>query len=53
MKHGKGTYTYLDGDKYSGEFKNGKHHGSGKITYANGKIFRGMWENNYLNSRKQ
>ena len=32
-----GTYTYSNGDKYIGEFKDGKKHGQGTYTFAGGK----------------
>ena len=35
--NGRGAYTYLDGSKYVGEFKDGKKHGKGIVTLANGK----------------
>ncbi|SVD40958.1 uncharacterized protein METZ01_LOCUS393812, partial [marine metagenome] len=31
-----GTYTFADGDKYVGEYKDGKYHGQGTYTYADG-----------------
>ena len=36
-----GTYTFADGDKYVGEFKNDKWHGQGILTYANGDKYVG------------
>tara|TARA_E500000178_G_scaffold345441_1_gene395300 strand:- start:8977 stop:9177 length:201 start_codon:yes stop_codon:yes gene_type:complete len=30
-----GTYTFADGSKYVGEFKDGNFHGQGTFTYAN------------------
>ena len=37
-KHGQGTYTWSDGEKYVGEYKNGKKwNGTGYD--KNGKIF--------------
>ncbi len=38
-KEGKGVYTYADGDKYDGEWKNDKREGKGVHTYANGRSF--------------
>ena len=32
-RNGQGTYTYSDGDKYEGEWKNGKYHGQGTYTF--------------------
>ena len=38
-----GTSTLANGDKYVGEFKNGKNHGQGTYTYASGAKFSGEW----------
>ena len=35
-KHGQGTLTSPDGDKYVGEFRNGKKHGQGTLTSLEG-----------------
>ena len=32
---GQGTYTYSDGNKYEGEWKDGKKHGVGTLTFFN------------------
>lgn len=42
-----GTKTYGDtGDKYVGEYKDGKRPGLGKYTFANGQVYHdGEWEN--------
>ena len=39
--NGYGTYTWTNGDKYVGEFKNGKIHGQGTHTWADGKKYDG------------
>ena len=41
---GEGVYTYGDGTKYVGQFKNGAYHGEGKLIFANGE-FRGIFNN--------
>jgi len=41
-----GTYTYADGDKYVGEWKDGEFNGQGTLTYANGTVKKGIWKNN-------
>ena len=33
-----GTYTNFYGNKYVGEWKDGKRHGKGTLTYANGRV---------------
>jgi len=49
-----GTFTYVNGDMYVGQWRSGKKHGRGTYTYAadetqligeweNGKITNGMW----------
>ncbi len=43
-KNGYGTYKWSDGDKYEGEWKEGKFHGKGKYFYANGSIFSGLYK---------
>ena len=35
-QHGKGTYTWPDGDKYVGEWKDDKQHGQGTQTSPDG-----------------
>ena len=42
---GQGTFTWANGDKYVGEYMNGKKNGQGTITYADGTIEKGLWEN--------
>ena len=34
--HGQGTWTYFNGDKYVGEWKDGKYHGQGTYTFKDG-----------------
>tara|TARA_B100001079_G_scaffold11957_1_gene9645 strand:+ start:1116 stop:1274 length:159 start_codon:yes stop_codon:yes gene_type:complete len=45
---GQGTYTWLDGRQYVGEFKDDTQHGQGTYTWANGAIEKGIWENGKL-----
>ena len=42
---GKGTYTSANGNKYVGEYKDGKIHGEGTYTFANGTVKEGLWKN--------
>ena len=44
----KGTYTWSDGDKYVGEWKEGKQHGQGTYTYTDGRVTKGIWEKGEL-----
>ena len=39
-----GTYTYANGDKYVGEYKDDKKHGQGTYTYADGAKYVGEWK---------
>ncbi len=45
-QNGKGSATYSDGNKYVGEWKDGKRNGKGKYTFANGNNYDGEWKNN-------
>ena len=40
-RHGKGTLTLPDGEKYEGEFKDGKYNGTGILTLADGEKYEG------------
>ena len=46
--NGYGTSTWADGEKYVGEWKDGKEHGQGTKTHSDGKIEKGIWENGKL-----
>ena len=46
--YGLGTFIFATGDKYTGEFKDGKYHGQGTFLYSNGKIDKGIWKDNKL-----
>ncbi len=47
-KNGYGEYKWSDGDRYEGEWKEGKFHGKGKYFYSNGATFSGT----YLQGKK-
>eukprot|EP01063_Lacrimia_lanifica_P029542 TRINITY_DN452_c1_g1_i1.p1 TRINITY_DN452_c1_g1~~TRINITY_DN452_c1_g1_i1.p1 ORF type:complete len:947 (+),score=508.19 TRINITY_DN452_c1_g1_i1:1721-4561(+) len=51
MKHGKGVYTYESGDRYSGEWRQGKKHGIGRYTFASGDEYHGQWTSDRINGR--
>ena len=48
--HGQGTRTFTNGDKYVGEWKNGKENGNGKrnspdgSTFSAGRKYEGEWK---------
>ena len=44
-ENGYGTYTYENGEKYVGEYKDNKMHGQGTFTDADGTIEKGLWGN--------
>ena len=51
--NGYGTYTWANGDKYVGEFKDGNYNGQGTLTYADGRVDKGIWENGQLLELKE
>jgi len=50
--NGYGTYTYENGNKYFGKFKDAKRNGLGTYTFANGTVDKGIWKNNKLIERR-
>lgn len=44
-----GTYTWANGDKYTGEWKNDKRHGFGTQVTSAGNVIIGYWEEDVLN----
>lgn len=42
-KHGQGTFSWSDGRKYVGGWKDGKQHGDGVFTDENGISKKGKW----------
>ena len=41
--HGRGVYTWPDGKRYEGSYKNGHRDGLGKLTRPNGNYYSGGW----------
>jgi len=41
---GQGTFYWFDGDKYTGEYKDGKRHGQGTYTHLDGRKYEGEWK---------
>jgi hypothetical protein len=41
----RGSYTYDDWSKYTGEFKDDKRHGQGSMVYPDGQIYTGGFAN--------
>ena len=50
-KKGQRTETYNDGDKYVGEWKNGKKHGQGTQTFPDGSKYVGEWKDGLLHGQ--
>ena len=46
-----GTYTYADGTKYVGEYKDGEFNGQGTITYASGDEYVGKFRDGDFNGQ--
>jgi hypothetical protein len=49
--YGHGAYTFADGTKYDGEFKDGKLDGRGVLTYPDGRKHDGEWKGGEMNGR--
>jgi hypothetical protein len=49
--NGQGTFTYANGNKYVGEYKDGQINGQGTYTYANGNKYVGEWKDNKRNGQ--
>lgn len=43
--HGKGVFTYTNGDKYEGSFFEGVKQGKGVFTWTDGNVYEGEYEN--------
>jgi len=42
---GRGTCTFANGDRYTGEFRASRPHGVGSITYRGGRTVSGQFRN--------
>ena len=49
IPHGRGVILYNNGDKYYGNFKNGKKDGIGVFFFKNGSKYFGYWDKNKMN----
>ncbi len=47
-----GTYYYLDGGRYEGEWVDDRIHGKGKSVYANGNVYDGEWTDGRINGAR-
>ena len=43
MKEGQGVFTWTNGAKYEGQWKNDCMHGQGTKTFSNGGSYVGEW----------
>jgi hypothetical protein len=43
---GQGTYSYVNGDRYEGQYKDGKPNGQGTYSYVNGDRYKGQFKDN-------
>ena len=41
--HGEGVYSWPDGKRYEGSYKQGHRHGQGKLTRPSGNWYSGGW----------
>jgi len=48
---GNGTYTWTNGSKYEGEWKEGKQDGQGTLTSPSGYKYEGEWKDGRPNGR--
>ena len=48
LRHGKGTYNFLNGEKYVGDWEYGKMTGKGTLTGADGFKYVGEFVENYM-----
>ena len=46
LPHGEGEITYVNGDKYKGNFVDGKRQGAGKYIFADGSYYEGEFNDN-------
>lgn len=48
---GKGVFTWLDGRRYEGEYKNDKKEGFGVFLFRDGRVYEGEWKNGKQHGR--
>ena len=49
--HGKGKYTWANGNMYEGDYQTEKKHGKGTLTWANGDIYRGDFKDDKMHGK--
>ena len=50
-KHGQGTMTLTNGDKFVGEWKDDKKHGQGTYTWKDGDKYTGQWQKGHMHGQ--
>ena len=48
QEHGHGTFIWHNGNKYVGEWRDGKMHGHGKMIYRDGRCSEGEWRDDKI-----
>ena len=43
--HGNGVFTWKDGRRYDGEYREDKKHGYGEFYWPDGRYYKGDWRN--------
>ena len=51
LQHGRGTFYFAAGEKYEGDWRDGKPNGRGVKTYADGRRYDGEWKDNTKHGR--
>lgn len=51
MGYSVGTLSYMNGEKYEGDWKEDRKEGVGKWYYTNGCYYDGEWKNDSMNGR--
>ena len=48
MRNGEGTYTFANGEIYTGNFKDNQMYGEGTFTWPSGRTTSGWFENGVI-----
>lgn len=48
---GRGTMSYSGGNRYDGEYRNGKRNGCGTFTFANGRSYVGQFQDDWFQGK--
>ena len=50
---GKGVFLWPNGDRYMGQYINGRRNGLGDMFYGDGDIYKGAWRNGQYHGQGQ